>query len=132
MKNSLFAAFCLLGTVLFSLNGLAEPPKIPLYVGEFLSKLGIKPVQPGDPKTINDSIARAVATAGYEAVVRTARGAKDRVTGCPYFAIRDTGEALVIEKEYTLIDDFRELAIYLHRDKGGHFDFASFTEGTRY
>jgi hypothetical protein len=132
MKNIIRFVVCFIGLVFYCQKGVAVEPKMPLYLGEFISKLGIKPAQLGEIKVINDSIARAVATVGYEIVEQKARQATDNLTGCPYFSFRDHGDMLVIEKDYTLIEDFRDLTLCIHRDKDGHFDFASFSEGTRY
>jgi hypothetical protein len=111
---------------------VAAPDKqdLPNYVLEFASKMGLNTCG-FDRIHVNIQINREAEHIGFSNVERIARGSKDEFTGCPYFKIRTIPEGIVIEKNYTLENDFRELKLYLTRGKDGEFASATFAESVR-
>ena len=99
---------------------------VPLYLREFLTKMGIQPDAFDKDERLIASIRKAVLAMGFEVTRSNATAAKDELSGCRYFKITEDTKAVIIERRYPLTTEFREPALYLIKDEHGRFIEVSF------
>lgn len=131
MKKQFFTIFLL--TALCAFGNAGEPViKIPYYLLEFCAKAGIDPNLITDRQLLNIGIPDAVAKIGYSKVAATSERAIDGLTELRYFKITVIQDGIVVEKHYAMYDEYREVRLYLYKNKDGQFTRASFAQGIRY
>jgi signal recognition particle subunit SEC65 len=110
-------------------DGASAADQAPLYVAEFISKLGITPRDFAVDAPVQVEVKRLVEKLGLEPVWKNAESAKDNYSGVSYFHIVNSDDAVVIGKRYALENEYVTFELFLYKDRSGKLTRATLTRG---
>jgi hypothetical protein len=127
--------FIFIAMILGCANGYSETSgstyRCPLYVGEFLSKLGIDPVKLESGLATDAEVQRLIMGMDPEALLTAAKAARDEFTHTAFFRIEEIDGDFLVGKRYTLADKFVTLDLHIFRDATGKLARVAFSCGTQ-